>query len=88
MPSTVYGLALYGPVCRVGVASGIRETSTSHHGAPSLWARLMSSPGVVRTAAVDFWAGARLVEQLATSTANAANAISFRGLLIGNARIT
>ncbi|MNI64206.1 hypothetical protein D3C73_1196340 [compost metagenome] len=80
---------MYGPVCRVGVASGIRETSTSHHGAPSLWARLMSSPGVVRTAVLlVFWAGARLVEQLATSIANAANAISFRGLLIGNARIT
>ena len=85
----MYGLALYGPVCRVGVASGMRETSTSHHGAPSLWARLMSRPGVARTAVVlVFWAGARLVEQLATSTANAANAISFRGLLIGNARIT
>jgi hypothetical protein len=48
----------------------------------------MSSPGVERTAVEDFWVGARLVEQLATSTANAANAISFRGLFIGNARIT
>jgi dienelactone hydrolase len=48
----------------------------------------MSSPGVERTAVVDFCVGARLVEQLATSTANAANAISFRGLFIGNARIT
>jgi hypothetical protein len=37
---------------------------------------------------VEDFCGARLVEQLATSTANAANATSFRGLLIGNARIT
>ncbi|CAI8705424.1 hypothetical protein EMIT0P171_100137 [Pseudomonas sp. IT-P171] len=76
-------------MCRVGVASGMRDTSTSHHGAPSLWARLMSSPGAERTAVEeDFCVGERLVEQLATSTANAANAISFRGLFIGNARIT
>ncbi len=58
-PARVYGLALYGPVCRVGVASGMRDTSTSHHGAPSLWARLMSSPGVARTAVVDVLAPAR-----------------------------
>jgi hypothetical protein len=48
----------------------------------------MSNPGVERTAVGDFWAGGRLVEQLVTSTASAANAISFRGLFIGNARIT
>jgi hypothetical protein len=34
-------------------------------------------PRLARTA-VDFLAGRRLVEQLATSTANAANATSFR----------
>jgi hypothetical protein len=48
----------------------------------------MSRPGAARTAVEDFWVGERLVEQLAISTANAANAISFRGLFIGNARIT
>jgi hypothetical protein len=50
----------------------------------------MSRPGVARTAVEEDFAGVgeRLVVQLATSSAKPANAISFRGLFIGNARIT
>ncbi|MNF01795.1 hypothetical protein D3C80_2008400 [compost metagenome] len=76
------------PVCTVGVASGILFTSTSHHGAPSLWARLMSSPGWARTTLPLLCWGGRLDEQLASTTPTARQVNSLKELAEMIARIT